>query len=57
MGRRPSGGDRLCRPCPLIMHPSTELSIIFVNWNSFYLRESVESIYANTTGIEFEVIV
>ncbi len=36
----------------------TELSIIFVNWNSTaYLRQCLESLYAHTTGINFEVIV
>lgn len=35
-----------------------ELSIIFVNWNSTeYLRQCLESVYALTTGINFEVIV
>jgi GT2 family glycosyltransferase len=35
-----------------------ELSIIFVNWNSTeYLRQCLESVYALTTGIDFEVIV
>ena len=35
-----------------------DLSIIFVNWNSTdYLIESVESIYANTKSIQFEIIV
>jgi hypothetical protein len=35
-----------------------ELSIIFVNWNSTeYLRQCLESVYAQTTGINFEVIV
>jgi GT2 family glycosyltransferase len=37
---------------------SLELSIVFVNWNSSdYLRDSLESIYANTAGIDFEVVV
>jgi GT2 family glycosyltransferase len=35
-----------------------DLSIIFVNWNSVkYLRESIISIYEQTKGIEFEIIV
>jgi GT2 family glycosyltransferase len=35
-----------------------ELSIIFVNWNSTeYLRQCLESVYALTKGIEFEIIV
>ena len=35
-----------------------ELSIIFVNWNSTdYLRESIASVYENTRGIPFEIIV
>ena len=40
------------------MHSSPELSIIFVNWNSLdYLRESLQSIYTATVGIDFEIIV
>ncbi|SRR6266404_189848 len=40
------------------MPPPLELSIIIVNWNSAeYLRECVASIFANTAGISFEVIV
>jgi GT2 family glycosyltransferase len=36
----------------------TDLSIIFVNWNSTeYLRQCLESVYAHTDGINFEVIV
>ena len=35
-----------------------ELSIIIVNWNSVsYLRKCIESVFANTRGIDFEVIV
>jgi len=35
-----------------------DLSIIIVNWNSKdYLRKCIGSILANTTGIEFEIIV
>ena len=35
-----------------------ELSIICVNWNSVdYLRECIASIYANTRGISFEIII
>jgi GT2 family glycosyltransferase len=35
-----------------------ELSIICVNWNSVpYLRECISSIYTNTKGVEFEIIV
>ena len=35
-----------------------ELSIIYVNWNSLdYLRESIASIYEQTRGIQFEIIV
>jgi N-acetylglucosaminyl-diphospho-decaprenol L-rhamnosyltransferase len=35
-----------------------ELSIICVNWNSLeYLRECVRSVYAETKGIDFEIIV
>ena len=35
-----------------------ELSIVCVNWNSLaYLRECIESIYQNTSGINFEIIV
>lgn len=37
---------------------SFDLSIIIVNWNSVeYLRECVASIFANATGISFEVMV
>jgi GT2 family glycosyltransferase len=36
----------------------TDLSIIFVNWNSTeYLRQCLESVYAYTADINFEVIV
>lgn len=35
-----------------------ELSIIFVNWNSFgYLRESLRAVFATATGVKYEVIV
>ena len=35
-----------------------ELSIIIVNWNALdYLRECIASIYENTGGIDFEIIV
>ncbi len=35
-----------------------DVSIIIVNWNSKdYLRKCIQSIYANTTGISFEIIV
>jgi hypothetical protein len=35
-----------------------DLSIIFVNWNAVdYLRECITSIYENTKGISFEIIV
>jgi GT2 family glycosyltransferase len=35
-----------------------DLSIIYVNWNSLaYLRKSIASIYAETQGIEFEIVV
>jgi GT2 family glycosyltransferase len=35
-----------------------ELSIIYVNWNSVpFLRESIASVYENTQGISFEIIV
>jgi GT2 family glycosyltransferase len=35
-----------------------ELSIIIVNWNALdYLRECIASIYENTNGINFEIIV
>jgi N-acetylglucosaminyl-diphospho-decaprenol L-rhamnosyltransferase len=35
-----------------------DLSIIFVNWNAVdYLRDCVASIYENTRGISFEIIV
>lgn len=35
-----------------------DLSIIFVNWNAVdYLRECITSIYENTQGINFEIIV
>jgi GT2 family glycosyltransferase len=35
-----------------------ELSIIFVNWNSTdYLRQCLESVYALTTDVNFEIIV
>src|SRR5437762_3548719 len=35
-----------------------DLSIIIVNWNSKdYLRKCLKSIYANTHGIDFEIIV
>ena len=37
---------------------SVEVSIIFVNWNSVaYLLECIASIYENTKGITFEIIV
>jgi hypothetical protein len=37
---------------------SMELSIICVNWNSLaYLRECISSVYAQTQGITFEIIV
>jgi GT2 family glycosyltransferase len=37
---------------------SVEVSIIFVNWNSVaYLLECIASIYENTKGISFEIIV
>jgi hypothetical protein len=36
----------------------TDLSIIFVNWNSTeYLRQCLESLYAHTSGINFEIVV
>src|ERR1700751_821083 len=35
-----------------------DLSIICVNWNSLeYLRECLASVYQNTQGISFEIIV
>ena len=35
-----------------------QLSIIIVNWNSKdYLQKCLQSIYANTRGISFEIIV
>ena len=35
-----------------------DLSIIFVNWNSArYLRECLASVYSNTRGLNFEVVV
>lgn len=35
-----------------------DISIIYVNWNSVdYLKESIESIYQNTQGLRFEIIV
>jgi GT2 family glycosyltransferase len=35
-----------------------DLSVILVNWNSLgYLRECLDSIYKNTTGISFEIII
>jgi N-acetylglucosaminyl-diphospho-decaprenol L-rhamnosyltransferase len=37
---------------------SVELSIIFVNWNSFcQLRGSLRSVFATVVGVEYEVIV
>jgi len=37
---------------------SMDVSIIIVNWNSKeYVRKCVQSIYANTTGVTFEIIV
>ncbi len=40
------------------MPPPLQLSIIIVNWNSKdYVRKCVKSIYANTTGLAFEIIV
>jgi hypothetical protein len=36
----------------------TDLSIIFVNWNSTeYLRQCLESLYAHTLDIKFEIVV
>jgi GT2 family glycosyltransferase len=38
--------------------PLVDLSIIIVNWNSKeYVRKCVQSIYANTSGMAFEIIV
>lgn len=38
--------------------PSLDLSIIIVNWNSKeYVRKCVQSIYTNTSGLAFEIIV
>lgn len=35
-----------------------DVSIIYVNWNSVdYLRDSIKSVYENTRGMEFEIIV
>jgi len=35
-----------------------DLSVILVNWNSLdYLRDCLDSIYKNTTGVSFEIIV
>jgi N-acetylglucosaminyl-diphospho-decaprenol L-rhamnosyltransferase len=35
-----------------------DLSIIYVNWNSIdYIHESIDSVYQNTSGVEFEIIV
>jgi N-acetylglucosaminyl-diphospho-decaprenol L-rhamnosyltransferase len=35
-----------------------DVSIIYVNWNSVdYMKESIESVYAYTKGISFEIIV
>ncbi|HXN21110.1 MAG TPA: glycosyltransferase family 2 protein [Candidatus Dormibacteraeota bacterium] len=35
-----------------------DLSIIYVNWNSFaYLRESIASVYEHTHGISLEIVV
>lgn len=38
--------------------PQKDLSIVIVNWNSVaHLRKCLQSIYANTAGIDFEVLV
>jgi GT2 family glycosyltransferase len=35
-----------------------DVSIIYVNWNSVdYIRESIESVYEHTNGLQFEIIV
>ena len=35
-----------------------DVSIIYVNWNSVdYVRESIQSVYEHTHGIQFEIIV
>lgn len=35
-----------------------DLSIIYVNWNSVdYIKESIDSVYEHTNGIQFEIIV
>src|SRR6266496_952983 len=35
-----------------------DLSIIYVNWNSVdYIRESIDSVYQNTSGLKFEIVV
>ena len=40
------------------MKPSPELSIIIVNWNSKdYVRKCVQTVYAHTRGIAFEILV
>jgi GT2 family glycosyltransferase len=40
------------------MRPALQLSIIIVNWNSKdYVRKCLHSVYANTSGIAFEIIV
>src|ERR1700674_3124215 len=39
-------------------HTKMDLSIIYVNWNSFaYLRESIASVYEHTHGISLEIVV
>lgn len=46
------------RKTSLAANLTMELSIVLVNWNSVdYLRECLTSIYAQTRGIDFEVIV
>src|ERR1035441_8493953 len=38
--------------------PTVELSVIIINWHSVqYLRPCLQSLYENTNGIDFEVIV
>lgn len=40
------------------MHSGIDLSIIIVNWNSAaFVKQCLESLYATTKGLEFEVVV